>query len=328
MIRPFVGIIFFLHLLLVIFSYILTLPRRLTYILRGRYIYLALFFSLVLASGVLFVTGSIIVWAAGDGTANIYHLPSFHSCRQFARAKPNSWQVIVRIDDIQAHAMPHTTRRMIKEAMAREIPLVLGVIPKRLERDKKLIAWLRRYQCNLEIALHGWENSVDGNYNLAEFGQLDFEEALFRIKRGRSVLESIFNKKVQTFIPPNNHYSFGTALALVRAEVPIVSSEGNGFFDYNASTFDFDKEELEPAEHVIKDCYQGYKEKGLCVIMLHPQDFMTGDKLDENKFRQFVYLLDGLQKAGAQFTTFADLLKTNPEFSYLYIKELNVYKKK
>ncbi len=328
MIRPFIGIIFFFHLLIVVFSYLLTLPRRFAYVLRGRYVYLALFFSFILAGGILFITGSIIVRAANDGTANIYRLPSFHSCQKFARAEPGSWQVIVRIDDIQAYAMPHTTRRMIKEAMAREIPLVLGVIPKRLEQDRKLIAYLRRYQCNLEIALHGWENSVDGDYNLAEFGQLDFDEALLRINKGQSVLKSIFGKEADTFIPPNNHYSFGTALALVRSEMPIVSSEGNGFFDYNASTFDFDKKELEPAEHVIKDCYRGYKERGLCVIMLHPQDFMTDDKPDKNKFRQFIYLLDGLQKAGAQFTTFTDLLRANPELSYLYIKELNFYEDK
>ncbi len=323
MIRPFLGIIFLVNLLILIFNKIGLLPRKLALVMRRRYLFLSIIVVAFILSSIVYMLIGIITLAAVDNSSNFYHLSSLLPCQTPAQAQVEpGFRVVVRIDDIQAQAMTETTLAMLDEAYQRQIPLVLGVIPKDLDKDQRLVSMLKRYQCNLEIALHGWYNSVNGNYELAEFGNLDFTEAKQRIERGRQVLQKLLGVDLVTFIPPNNHYSYETALALARVGVPVVSSEGNAYFDYNASTFDFDKDELEPVEHVIKDCYRGYQERGLCVIMLHPQDFMTNNKHDEAKFSNYIYLLDGLQKLNAQFVTFSDLIVLNPELSYLYIKDL------
>ncbi len=323
MIRPFLGIIFLINLLVLAFNKIGLIPRKLSLVMRRRYLPLSIVVVAFILSSIIYMLVGIISLAAIDNSSNFYHLSSLLPCQTPVKAQVDAgFRVVVRIDDVQAKAMTETTLAMLDEAYQRQIPLVLGVIPKDLEQDQRLVSMLKRYQCNLEIALHGWYNSVNGNYELAEFGALDFAEAKQRIERGKQVLEKVLGIDLITFIPPNNHYSYETALALARVGVPVVSSEGDAYFDYNASTFDFDKDELEPVEHVIKDCYQGYKEKGLCVIMLHPQDFMTNNSHDQAKFSQYIYLLDGLQRLDAQFVTFSDLIVLNPELSYLYIKDL------
>ena len=66
-----------------------------------------------------------------------------------------------------------------------------------------------------------------------------------------------------------------------------------------------------PNDVVVADCMRALDEKNLCVVMLHPQDYASGSRIDEEKYALYVDLLDRLSMLDARFVTFQD-------FAYSY----------
>lgn len=222
-------------------------------------------------------------------------------CTPFSQ-KHSEKKIVIRIDDIQAFAWQDISTRMIQESLNRGIPPVLGVIPKGLEDDKIIVDFLKSRSCNIEIAQHGWQHSYYEFVNLTE------EQAYQRLIAGKSVLQRLFDEKIVTFIPPNNAYSNESARALDRAGFTIISSEGHGDFDYSASTYDFPNKRLVPIQDIVEKCDDSLMKKNLCIIMVHPQDYATNDKFDEEKFDTYLQLLDKLEDLNASFVRMKDLI--------------------
>lgn len=217
---------------------------------------------------------------------------------------------IIRVDDVQAYAWGETTRLMIDDALERNIPLTLGIIPKGFSDDVALVAFLKQRACNLEFALHGWNHQLQEDGVTPEFEGLDQETATARLTWGVHELRRAFGKDValKTWIPPQNVQSEGTAVAAFALGFTRLSTEGTAQWDYDATSYAYDTNEVLPPAQVVAECEQKVIEDGTCIIMMHPQIY--ADDLNHNQSRYEAYyltLLDELVAAGYSFARFEDL---------------------
>ena len=216
---------------------------------------------------------------------------------------------VLRIDDVQAYAWGETTRKMIADAHERNAPLTLGIIPKGFSDDVVLSAYLRDRACNLEFALHGWNHQMQDDGVTPEFVGLDEAQAEARLQWGIHELRKAGIESLQTWIPPQNEHSVGTAAAAAELGFTRLSTEGDGVWDYDATSYVYgvDQQLLEP-EVVVADCEAQIAEDGKCIIMLHPQNYANGLDHDEQVYNDYyIALIDQLADAGYTFARFADL---------------------
>lgn len=214
--------------------------------------------------------------------------------------------VVLRVDDVQAFAWPSTTRMMVTDAEARNIPLALGIIPKKFGEDVELIRFLKERDCRLEFALHGFDHQSHGeNDEIAEFEDLSKEDATHRLEHGLQELALVSDEPVRTWIPPLNRHSSGTQEALQDLGVTRFSTEGTAKWDYDAATFSYDVNALTPTDKVLADCEASFEESDVCIIMMHPQDFTTDNWHDAAKYdAHYLDLIDRLYGKGYSFGTF------------------------
>lgn len=213
-------------------------------------------------------------------------------------------KIILRIDDFQAYAWTDISLKMLAETKQRNIPSVLGVIPLYLDEDKKSSELLKDNLCNVEIALHGWDHSS----NPPEFSQLNFNQASEKIKKGVAVLQNVVQQSPTSFIPPENVISDEAEKAVFSYGFKVLSTNEGKMLDAATGTFDYVNKSFVSAEKIINDCKSVLSSKDICVVMLHPQDYATNGKYDDEKFSQFVMLLEAIEKNNWQATTFADYL--------------------
>ncbi len=225
--------------------------------------------------------------------------------RTFATTTRN---VILRVDDIQAFAWGSVARLMVEDAIKNGAPLSLAIIPPDLPKDTALISFLKERECMLEFALHGYDN-LEPEPTVGEFGRLSREEAVERLRKGLAVLRPLSPHAVTTFVPPLNQSSVGTIAALDELGFKIISSEGGGRYDFDTTTFDFHTDKLRSVEQVVRDCENAFsKGETECVVMIHPQDFVTEDVLDDVKYRTYLGVIEELKKKDYSFVRFRDTL--------------------
>jgi hypothetical protein len=57
----------------------------------------------------------------------------------------------------------------------------------------------------------------------------------------------------------------------------------------------------------MKKCETRFAQNEHCIIMLHPQDYVTNEKLDEKKYKEYLRLLNELEKRDIATITFQQL---------------------
>jgi len=231
--------------------------------------------------------------------------------------KPEENVIILRLDDIQAWAWKNSSQSIINEIISREIPITLGVVPEDLGKDKETLSYLKEIKDSelIEIAQHGYTHEEN------EFLYLNETQAVERIIAGRNILIKELGVYPTTFIPPYNEYSTATLLALEENNFYINSAKketqifSNTFaiLGYTARTAEFNPERFVPVEEVVSNCRQSLEETGICVVMLHPQDYTINqsDIIHERKYSEFLRLLDELENLNVEFIKFNDLLSCN-----------------
>jgi len=231
---------------------------------------------------------------------------SWYSCTPM-NIQPGENEVILRIDDIQSYAWSGIVTRMVDDSMERQVPLVMGVIPFGIENDKSLLTLIKKNQCNLEIAQHGWSNDKNA-HNIVEIEKLSSSKIYQDVIEARSELEKATGANITTFIPPNNIYSTKTAEVIQKANFSVVSSDNKGIYDSTTLTYDYQKNEPYPLEKTLAACDEKFVQGLPCIIMIHPQDYATDGKLDEEKYANYLKLIDELKKRNATFVRFIDIV--------------------
>src|ERR1035437_4870757 len=127
--------------------------------------------------------------------------------------------IIIRYDDFQLKT-DSNSEKLIKLLHKYNIPVVLAVIPCDAKEDlvlEKNYPFLKTLKegvkkVTIEIGLHGLNHSNMTPYG--EFKGLSYEVQYRRIKKGKGLLDSIFNQSFVTFIPPFNSHDENTSKAL------------------------------------------------------------------------------------------------------------------
>lgn len=225
----------------------------------------------------------------------------FFPCKKF-ETKENKNKIIIRMDDVQAYAWSAPSIKIMSHTLKNSIPMVIGVIAKDIEQDRKIVRFIKKNDCNLEVAYHGWDhNKADGSPEFVDIYQVQARE---KIVKGKNSLKHLTKSSIKTFIPPENKLSENLKEVVEKEKFTIISSEGKGKYDYSASTYDFVNETKNNLEDTVEKCEEKIKENNLCIIMLHPQDYVTNNRLDKNKFDTYKALLERLGELNAEFTTF------------------------
>ena len=174
------------------------------------------------------------------------------------------------------------------------IPLTLGVVP--YDKEEQLFNKLNLDQLNdlkdrikkneIEIALHGFchtNNELTGRSLfrkeiLSEFLNLEYNDQVKKIKKGKEALDSIFNTNTKVFIPPYNSYDDNTINALGRLGFEVISAsmDGNSGPDI-ISYIPYTISELTELPGLLRmDPDDAYS----IIVVIHPYSFIGGIKTD------------------------------------------------
>lgn len=201
-------------------------------------------------------------------------------------------QLVFRYDDFTL-VNDSTNEKVIRLLHRHNIPVVLGVIPcdarenLKMDKDYRFLTELRALVRNgsVEIALHGLTHQKMTPYG--EFKGLSIEEQTRRIKKGKYLLDSIFNNYLSTYIPPWNSHDENTVKALKSNNIYIVSSSVYDVWAENVF-YPLTTDNFEGLEGLIKN---NKSLGGIIVVMLHPSNFKSA-----KSFIDFEQILSQLKK--------------------------------
>lgn len=217
--------------------------------------------------------------------------------------------IILRVDDIQGFVLRDIQKEIINDSLDRGYTMTLGVIPSGLIEDRELLRFLIDRRGKIEIALHGLDNEFN------EFNSLSYEDALEKIEDGLAFL-SFLEPHIITFIPPNNEYSESTFKVLNEKGILLSAGYWNSEYGFNATTYNWDDKEIVSYEEILNECKKSLDENGLCVVMIHPQDFATDDVIDNEKYDNYLRFLDGIEGLDANVINFRDLAEAKIRAEY------------
>ena len=212
--------------------------------------------------------------------------------------------IVFRYDDFTL-VNDSTSDKVVMLFQKYNIPVVLGVIPcdfnenLLMDKDYLFLDYLNKTTHNgsVEIALHGLNHKRMTPYG--EFKGLSEEEQVRRIRKGKNLLDSIFNYNLVTYIPPWNSHDENTVKALKANKIYIVSSSIYDIWSetvyYPMSTSDFKELEV-----LIKN---NQSLGGIIVVMMHSSDFIRN-----RSFKELEQILINLKKDKTiRFYTFRGL---------------------
>ena len=227
------------------------------------------------------------------------------------KVKTGTHNVILRLDDVQAYGWSEISVRMMKDSISRDMPIVAGVIPKGIEEDYQLVRFLERESCNIEFALHGYDHGAISDFDevIGEFEMLNYADAYNKLTIGIDEVKHLSSSPIVTFIPPQNRISMEATAALEEYNL-FLSKSGNGYYDYDAKTWNYDDNISISATDVIKTCDDTFESgDDLCVVMLHPQDFLDEEgNLSEQKYQEYIKLLELIKASEFSTVRFSDMI--------------------
>lgn len=226
---------------------------------------------------------------------------------------PEERTIILRLDDIGA-GYRNIYTRLINDTLNKNISLVIAVIPNDVSRSRSISLYLRNLSknSNIEVAQHGYMHTPREFENMTK----NTAESIYL---GQTALIKKLGIIPITFIPPYNTYSANLLPIISKYGFKIISSgqgnyrywNGTFMLDMSATDYDYNKKSLIDPYQIIEDCNSSLKKTNLCVVMVHPQNYGQINhsfSLDNEKYENYLLMLDGLKSLNANFKTFKDLL--------------------
>lgn len=231
---------------------------------------------------------------------------------------PTEKSIIIRLDDVQGYLWRDLTINLTDTVLSKNMSITLAVIPTRINKDIIMKKYLLNISRNnkVEIAQHGFNHTVD------EFNNLSINDSYNSILSGSEIIEKILRVNPITFIPPYNTYNNNTSYVLSTLNFMILSgsrdeySIGNNIsrIGFNTETKYSNQTELIPVDDILNECKISLDNRNICVIMVHPQDYIDSNKLmNATKYNEFINLLDGIKSLHVKSITFKDLIKYTGE---------------
>lgn len=224
--------------------------------------------------------------------------------------------IVVRVDDVQDWYGRNATLHLVNRFEQDQLSLSLGVIPTHLGQNQAMVSFLQQHYASgdnarLEITMHGLYHTPN------EFVGLGYEENIRRIEDGSRRIEGFFSQKPTVFTAPYNVYDADTVQALKDQNFVLLSA-GTEFrrdgqlkiIGSNARLFTGYENGQQIAvtpEETIMQCQQAIEQYGVCVLLVHPQDFLDPNNqvdLDPQRVQDFEWVLQQLKSMNAPFLTF------------------------
>ena len=100
---------------------------------------------------------------------------------------------MLRLDDVQAYSWRDISIQMIRDAYKFNAPTVAWVIPEKLADDRRMVQFLKRENCNIELAMHGWNHFGTPSETaklkyITEFWDIGYDEARDKIIKAKNTL--------------------------------------------------------------------------------------------------------------------------------------------
>lgn len=324
---PFGGIALFTSFLILLLNYLInglrwllfgTSSRRTPYIVTPNRNAVIAFVVFFLWSAVTLSSIFLIFHVATNSINNNFVVIKdfLYTCTP-PKPATHERMVVLRLDDVQAYGWTDISIRMMEDALDSGFSMTAGVIPGGLMKDKRITRFISKHDCHIEYALHGYDNeyNIEDVNSDGEFAHIDGATAKAKLLAGRKILAKYSKQTINVFIPPHNQLSTESKRVLAEEGLPIVSSEGDAYFDYHTSTYRFDTNTFIKADTVISDCETRFSEgKDLCVIMLHPQDFDGANRLvDEDLYKEYTQILHWLTEKEYSVVTMNEVLRRKME---------------
>ena len=207
---------------------------------------------------------------------------------------------VIRVDDIQDYAFHDAQIRLLQHSASGGFPLSLGIIAKDFGLDVDLVEAVRAAIRNgSEAAAHGWTHE--------DLAQFTTSEQKIQFLRAKNRIWNTLEVNTSVLIPPTYSYSIDTLRAMRQAGYEIVS----GYIDINNGGMSSEGIVSVPAttelselggnnwtmkgvDEVMTAFNLSIKSNGYAVIVTHPQEFLQNRTFNENAFRRYCKVLDGI----------------------------------
>src|SRR3989344_333500 len=194
-------------------------------------------------------------------------------------------KIALRISDVQAYGWSDTASYMLHDAVLRDIPVIVSVIPDKIEEDEKLVIYLKEQSCNITLAQQGTNPGETPEFK--DLNSIEVEELALS---GKQKLEAAFGLPINAFVPPQNWYNWQTAQGLSNAGYDSILVEGSYKSIRGVTTYDFYAQKLVSNDKVLNQCSAAFRSDQVCVIILYPSAYIR------EHYINYITLLDELTR--------------------------------
>ena len=209
--------------------------------------------------------------------------------------------IVMRIDDIQDFSFQEAQLFLLNASMINEVPLSIAVIPGCFGRDREVVQTVKlAVSLGSEIVDHGWQHE--------DFAKLSLSEQVILLRQSKSRIKEILDYNVKVFAPPMFSFNDDTIAAMEEEDYSIISTCTN--FDepgllskvlnlpvtIKLSDFSGGVWEMKNFDMVKGEISRSIQKYGFAIIVTHPQEFVTGGKLNQANVKLYQTLIRYLKE--------------------------------
>lgn len=255
--------------------------------------------GVILSIFIIFAAFGVVAYSAFVLVDNAIFINGTTNC-EIVYHEIGQRNIILRVDDVQDYVWYDAQKAIMESALERNLTLVLGIIPSNFLEDKRIYDLVKDNRCNFEIALHGYRHEFE------EFKNLDYTNAFEKAKKGLELLKNV-EPNIVSFIAPDNVISNEAEDALKSLGIKYISAfNNNSKYGFDVSIYDWKNKESIDYRKLLADCNNFLEAEGICVVMIHPQDFIIDGEFNKEKFDNYLKFLDGIEELNASIINFRD----------------------
>jgi len=210
--------------------------------------------------------------------------------------------VVIRIDDIQDYAFKEAQLYLLEHSRLNNMPLSLAIIPTSFGEDHELVEAVKQAIISgSEVTAHGWEHE-----NLS---QCTFDEQKMRLLKAKQFLQETLNAEINVLVPPVFSYNTDTINAMEENDYTIISgltefhercwvSENIQSIPGTIELCDFSNNawHMKSERKIMLELNASIEQYGYAIIVTHPQEFMSDNKLDPEAVMIYEQILQDISE--------------------------------
>ena len=179
----------------------------------------------------------------------------------------------------------------------------------------------------IEVALHGYYHpkGYSNTEKNTEYYNIPYDTQYWKLKKGKHLLDSLFETNVTTLVPPHNTYDNLTLDLLQEFGFNCISAKQNSFDAPMDSRLDvrylwYTTADCREFERVLRT--QHYENEPIQILQLHHTNFTTDGLRDSKKIEDYEKLLKFISEHKIPNYTFSGFPTSETQNNELYTKSL------